>query len=39
MNKIYLTSILWYLSWPVIICLTYWVIKLAIKNYEKKHAK
>jgi hypothetical protein len=31
----YITSILFYLSWPALIALSYWVITLALKRYEK----
>ena len=30
----YTTSILWMLSWPVVIIVSYQVIKLVVKKYE-----
>lgn len=32
----YTEAILWMLSWPVIIIISYQLIKLAIKKYESK---
>ncbi|HKJ77913.1 MAG TPA: hypothetical protein VKA10_00205 [Prolixibacteraceae bacterium] len=31
----YIESILWMLSWPVVIIVSYQVIKLMVKRYEK----
>jgi hypothetical protein len=31
----YLTSILFYLTWPVLIIASYWLITLVLKRYEK----
>jgi len=31
----YITSILLYLSWPAMIALSYWIITVALKRYEK----
>lgn len=32
----YLTSILFYLTWPVLILVSYYLIKFAVKKMEKK---
>jgi len=32
----YLTSLLFYLSWPALIILSYYAILFALKQYEKK---
>ena len=32
----YTSSILWMLSWPVLIIISYQLIKLAVKKYENK---
>lgn len=31
----YLSSILWMLSWPVLLVFAYQVVKLMVKRYEK----
>lgn len=31
----YLTSILFYLTWPVLIAFSYWMIMLSLKRFEK----
>jgi len=36
MNYLYLSSVLWYLSWPVLIFISYGIILLAVKNFENK---
>lgn len=33
----YIHSILWYLSWPVLIGLTTIIIFIAVKRFERKH--
>ncbi len=30
-----LSSILWYISWPVFILVCTWIISQAVKNFEK----
>ena len=32
----YTIPILWMLSWPVLIIISYQLVKLAVKKYEKK---
>jgi hypothetical protein len=32
----YTTPILWMLSWPLLIIVSYQVVKLVVKNYESK---
>lgn len=32
----YTAPILWMLSWPVLIIVSYQVVKLAVKKYERK---
>lgn len=32
----YTTPILWMLSWPVLIIISYQLVKLAVKKFEKK---
>jgi hypothetical protein len=32
----YIASILWYLSWPVLIYLSYRIILCSVKRFEKK---
>jgi uncharacterized membrane protein YjfL (UPF0719 family) len=32
----YTSSILWMLSWPVLLIISYQVIKLVVKKYESK---
>ena len=32
----YTTPILWMLSWPVLIVVSYQLVKLAVKKYEKQ---
>lgn len=32
-----LASVLWYLSWPVLIFISYRIIAWAVKRYEKKY--
>ncbi len=32
----YTTSILWILTWPVLLVISYQLIKLAVKKFEKK---
>ncbi len=34
-----LASILWYISWPVLIIVSYQFIKLALRRFEKRAAK
>lgn len=34
-----ITSIFWYLSWPVLIFLAYIIIRAVLKAYEKKEKK
>jgi hypothetical protein len=31
----YISSILWYLSWPIFIILSYYLIRYALKKFEK----
>jgi hypothetical protein len=31
----YISSILWYLSWPVLIIVSYYLIRFALKRFEK----
>ena len=31
----YISSILFYLSWPALIVLCYWLVIVALKRYEK----
>ena len=35
----YATSIIWILSWPILIIVSYQVIKLVVRIYEKKIEK
>jgi hypothetical protein len=39
MNEVYLSSILWYISWPVLIIITYKIISFSLRKFEKKHTK
>jgi len=32
-----LASVIWYLSWPLFIFISYKLVRLAINYYEKKH--
>ncbi len=32
-----LASVIWYLSWPVFIFVSYQLIRIAINYFEKKH--
>lgn len=34
-----LSSILWYASWPVLIIISYQLVKLALRIFEKNAAK
>lgn len=34
----YLTSILFYLTWPLLIVISYFLIRLALKQFEKVEA-
>jgi len=36
LNNMYTTPILWMLSWPVLIVVSYQLVKLAVKKYESK---
>ncbi len=33
----YISSILWFLSWPLFILISYYVIRLVVKKAEVKH--
>lgn len=35
----YTTPILWMLSWPVVIVISYYAVKWAVKKYESKLEK
>ena len=35
----YLDSIFYYLSWPLLILLSFWLINMAIKNFEEHWEK
>jgi hypothetical protein len=35
----YITEILWLLTWPLIIIVSYWLIIKSIKKFEKEHNK
>ena len=35
----YTSSILWMLSWPVLIVISYQLIKLVVRKYEAKHVQ
>ncbi len=37
MYESYTASILWYLSWPVLIFIMYKVARIALNYFEKKH--
>lgn len=32
----YLTEILWLLSWPAMILISFWLIKFVLQRFEKK---
>lgn len=32
----YLSAILWFLTWPLLIIVSYVLIRMALKNFEKK---
>jgi len=35
----YTTEIIWLLIWPMLICLSYRLVLVALKKFEKKNAK
>ena len=35
----FISSILWYFSWPVLIGITTLIIVFAVKNFDKKHGE
>jgi hypothetical protein len=35
----YITSIIFYLTWPALILLSFWLIRLLLKKYEKLNEK
>ena len=39
MSEPYLTSIFWYCSWPILIYVSYLIIRFAITTFEKKQTK
>lgn len=35
----YLSSILGYLMWPVIILISYWFVRVALRRFEKRYSE
>ena len=33
----YFVQVLWLLTWPLLIVLTYWLSRRALNSFEKKH--
>ncbi len=39
MYESFTASVIWYLSWPVLIFIMYKAVRLALNYFEKKHTK